>query len=528
MCPNYSAGLQLQEKKTSGMVGVVGMDRYIKEILSARVYDVAIETPVHHAPALSRRLNNQVLLKREDLQPVFSFKLRGAYNKMSRLSAEAAKRGVVAASAGNHAQGVALAGKKLGIPTVIVMPVTTPAIKIEGVRTRGGEVVLYGDTYNEAAEFAMQLVKEKGYTFVHAFDDRDVIAGQGTIGLEILRQHSGKLDAIFVPVGGGGLMAGVAAYIKYIRPEIRLIAVEAEDSACLKAAMEAGKRVILSQVGLFADGVAVNQVGEETFAILKDCVDEVITVTTDEICAAIKDVFDDTRAVAEPAGALAIAGLKKAVREQRLEGQTLMAIVTGANVNFDRLRHVSERAELGESREAILAVTIDEKPGSFRSFSQILGKRNITEFNYRYGDPAAAKIFVGVEVAEGLPGRQQLLTELSSAGLAVVDMTDNETAKLHIRHMVGGRNQQVINERVFRFEFPERPGALMTFLDLLGGRWNISMFHYRNHGAAYGRVLTGVQVPPDDYERFDEFLKLIRYPFQEETDNIAYKTFLAP
>lgn len=505
-----------------------GMEKYIKEILSARVYDVAIESPVHPAPALSRRLGNQILLKREDLQPVFSFKLRGAYNKMSRLSAEAARRGVVAASAGNHAQGVALAGSRLGIPTVIVMPVTTPAIKIDGVRSRGGQVVLHGDTYNDAAEYAMQLVEEKGYTFVHAFDDRDVIAGQGTVGLEILRQHSGDLHTIFVPVGGGGLMAGMAAYIKYIRPEIRMIAVEAEDSACLKAAMEAGKRVKLSQVGLFADGVAVNQVGKETFAILKDCVDDVITVTTDEICAAIKDVFDDTRAITEPAGALAVAGLKKAVREQGLSGQTLMAVITGANVNFDRLRHVSERAELGESREAILAVTIDEKPGSFRRFSQILGKRNVTEFNYRYGDAASAKIFVGVEVAEGLQGRQALLKSLQVAGLTVSDMTDNEAAKLHIRHMVGGRSQQVLHERVFRFEFPERPGALMTFLDLLGERWNISMFHYRNHGAAYGRVLTGIQVPAEDSRQFAEFLKMIRYPYQEETDNIAYQTFLAP
>lgn len=505
-----------------------GMEKYIKEILSARVYDVAIESPVQRAPALSRRLGNQVLLKREDLQPVFSFKLRGAYNKMSRLSPEAARRGVVAASAGNHAQGVALAGNRLGIPAVIVMPVTTPAIKIDGVRAHGGQVVLHGDTYNDAAEFAMRLVEEQGYTFVHAFDDRDVIAGQGTVGLEILRQHSGDLHAIFVPVGGGGLMAGMAAYIKYIRPEIRMIAVEAEDSACLKAALDAGQRVKLAQVGLFADGVAVNQVGQETFAILKDCVDDVITVTTDEICAAIKDVFDDTRAITEPAGALAIAGLKKAVREQGLEGQTLMAVITGANVNFDRLRHVSERAELGESREAILAVTLDEKPGSFRRFSQILGKRNVTEFNYRYGDPASAKIFVGVEIADGVQGRKQLIASLQQAGLRVVDMTDNEAAKLHIRHMVGGRSHHVHDERVFRFEFPERPGALMTFLDLLGERWNISMFHYRNHGAAYGRVLAGIQVPAQDVHQFDEFLALIRYPFHEETGNIAYQTFLAP
>ncbi|MDO9478689.1 MAG: threonine ammonia-lyase, biosynthetic [Pseudohongiella sp.] len=505
-----------------------GMEKYIKEILSARVYDVAIESPVHTAPALSRRLDNQVLLKREDMQPVFSFKLRGAYNKMSRLSAEAAQRGVIAASAGNHAQGVALAGTKLGIPTIIVMPVTTPAIKIDGVRSRGGQVILHGDTYNDAAEYAMELVEEKGYTFVHAFDDRDVIAGQGTVAMEILHQHSGRLDAIFVPVGGGGLMAGMAAYIKYLRPDIRMIAVEAEDSACLKAAMESGERVKLSQVGLFADGVAVNQVGKETFAILKHCVDEVITVTTDEICAAIKDVFDDTRAVTEPAGALAIAGLKKAVREQGLRNQVLLAVITGANVNFDRLRHISERAELGESREAVLAVTIDEKPGSFRRFSQTLGRRNVTEFNYRFGDTTAAQIFVGVEIADGANGRRDLIHALTKQGLCVVDMTDNEAAKLHIRHMVGGRSQQVLNERVFRFEFPERPGALMTFLDLLGERWNISMFHYRNHGAAYGRVMVGIQVPEQDRIPFAEFLQLTQYPFQEETDNIAYQTFLAP
>jgi threonine dehydratase len=504
------------------------IEGYIKEILSARVYDVAIESPVHLAPALSQRLGSQVFLKREDMQPVYSFKLRGAYNKMSRLSAEAAQRGVIAASAGNHAQGVALAGTKLGIQTIIVMPVTTPAIKIDGVRARGGQVILHGDTYNDAAEFAMTLVEQKGYTFVHAFDDHDVIVGQGTVAMEILRQHSSRLDAIFVPVGGGGLMAGMAAYIKYLRPDIRMIAVEAEDSACLKAAMDSGERVKLSQVGLFADGVAVNQVGKETFAIMQHCVDEVITVTTDEICAAIKDVFDDTRAVTEPAGALAIAGLKKAVREQGLKDQVLMAVITGANVNFDRLRHISERAELGESREAVLAVTLDEKPGSFRRFSRLLGRRNVTEFNYRYGDTAAAKIFVGVEIADGLDGRRDLIRELSEQGLCVTDMTDNEAAKLHIRHMVGGRSQQVVNERVFRFEFPERPGALMTFLDLLGERWNISMFHYRNHGAAYGRVMVGIQVPAQDGHLFDEFLRLTQYPHQEETSNIAYQTFLAP
>ncbi|MDP1930284.1 MAG: threonine ammonia-lyase, biosynthetic [Gammaproteobacteria bacterium] len=503
------------------------MEKYVKDILSAKVYDVAIETPIQKAAILSQRFNNEVLLKREDLQPVHSFKLRGAYNKMVGLSDEAAKKGVIAASAGNHAQGVAMAGTRLGIKTIIVMPVTTPKIKIDAVKSLGGKVILHGDTYNEAATHAQELVKEKGYTFVHAFDDAAVIAGQGTVGLEIVRQHSGRLDAIFVPVGGGGLMAGIAAYIKFIRPEIKLIAVESEDSACLQAALKAQRRVVLSQVGLFADGVAVAQIGKETFRILRKLVDDVVTVTTDEICAAVKDVFDDTRAVTEPAGALAIAGMKKYVREYALTGKTLLAVVTGANVNFDRLRHISERTELGEHREAVLAVTIDERPGSFRHFSSALGKRNITEFNYRYGDPVSAKIFVGIEINDTENGRRELLTDLKSKHFKVVDMSDNEAAKLHIRHMVGGRNQEIDNERVYRFEFPERPGALMKFLDLLGGRWNISMFHYRNHGAAYGRVLVGVQIPSKDKKQFAGFLKEIGYRHWDETDNIAYQTFLA-
>lgn len=504
------------------------MEKYVKAILSARVYDVAIESPIHKAPILTQRLHNQVLLKREDMQPVHSFKLRGAYNRMAGLTPEAARKGVIAASAGNHAQGVAMAGTRMGIKTIIVMPVTTPAIKIDAVKALGGKVVLHGDTYNEAAAHAQALVAEKGYTFVHAFDDPEVIAGQGTVGLEIARQHSAPLDALFVPVGGGGLMAGVAAYLKYIRPEIRLIAVEAEDSACLQAALQAGRRVLLSQVGLFADGVAVAQVGKEPFRILRKLVDEVVTVTTDEICAAVKDVFDDTRAVTEPAGAVAVAGLKKYVRERALTGQTLMAVVTGSNVNFDRLRHISERTELGEQREAVLAVTIDEKPGSFRQFSLALGRRNVTEFNYRYGDPQRAKIFVGVQIADPLHGRRDLLAELQSRHFQVVDMSDNEAAKLHIRHMVGGRSQALAHERVYRFEFPERPGALMKFLDLLGGRWNISMFHYRNHGAAYGRVLAGLQVPPQDMAAFAQFLTQIGYRCWDETDNVAYQTFLAP
>lgn len=504
------------------------MEKYVKRILSAKVYDVAIETPIHEAPLLSRRLSNKIALKREDLQPVHSFKIRGAYNKMASLTAEAAKHGVIAASAGNHAQGIAMAGAKLGIKTIIVMPVTTPRIKSDAVKLLGGKVVLFGDTYNEAAKHAAKLVEENGYTFVSAFDDPDVIAGQGTVGLEIVRQHSAKIDAIFVPVGGGGLMAGIAAYVKFIRPEIKLIAVEAEDSACLKAALEAQRRVVLPQVGLFADGVAVAQIGKETFKVLRHLVDEVVTVTTDEICAAIKDIFDDTRAVTEPAGALAIAGMKKYVREKAIVDKRLLAIVSGANVNFDRLRHISERTELGEQREAVLAVSIDEKPGSFKNFSKALGRHNITEFNYRLGDPSSAKIFVGVEIADGVNGRNRLIEDLQRKKISVIDMSDNEAAKLHIRHMVGGRIKQIENERVYRFQFPERPGALMKFLDLLGGRWNISMFHYRNHGAAYGRVLVGIQVSERDRKVFTRCLDDIAYPYWDETDNVAYHTFLAP
>lgn len=503
------------------------MEKYVKEILSARVYEVAIETPVQSAPLLSQRLCNKVMLKREDLQPVHSFKLRGAYNKMASLTPADAARGVIAASAGNHAQGVAMAGSRLGIKTVIVMPVTTPRIKSDAVKALGGRVILHGDTYDEASAHAKTLVKEKGYTFVHAFDDSAVIAGQGTVGLEILRQHGKDLDVLFVPVGGGGLMAGIAIYIKYVRPDIRLVAVESEDSACLQAALKAGRRVTLPQVGLFADGVAVAQIGKEPFRILRKYIDEVITVSTDEICAAVKDIFDDTRAVAEPAGALAVAGLKKYAREHSLTGKSLMGVVTGANVNFDRLRHIAERSELGEQREVVLAVTIDERPGSFRQFSSALGKRNITEFNYRYGDETSAKIFVGVQIPDPENGRGDLLETLGRH-FNVIDMTDNETAKLHIRHMVGGRSQSIENERVYRFEFPERPGALMKFLDLLGGRWNISMFHYRNHGADYGRVLVGIQVPDEEMRAFSEFLSAIGYSFWEETDNVAYQTFLAP
>ena len=459
-------------------------ESYVKRILNARIYDLVVETPIDQAAQLSARIGNDVLLKREDLQPVFSFKLRGAYNKMLSLNEEQLSKGVVAASAGNHAQGLALSAQKLGVKATIVMPSTTPQIKVNAVKARGAKVVLRGDTYDEASDYAQNLVVEKGMTYIHPFDDPDVIAGQGTIAMEILRQVSGPLDAVFIPVGGGGLCAGMAAYIKYVRPEIKVIAVEPDDAACLAAAMEAGRRVRLKHVGIFADGTAVAQIGKETFKVLKDTVDEVVTVSADEISAAIKDIFDDTRSICEPSGALGVAGLKKYVERTGVEGQTLLAVDSGANINFDKLRYISERTEIGEKREAILAVTIPEKPGSFKAFCTALSKRSITEFNYRMGDPAQAQIFVGVQVSSD-DDRVDLVADLESKGYPLVDMTDNEIAKLHIRHMVGGRAVEAINEAVYRFEFPERPGALMSFLNKLGGRWNISMFHYRNHGAAY-------------------------------------------
>lgn len=500
---------------------------YIKRILNARVYDVAQETPLDPMRFLSMRINNRVLLKREDLQPVFSFKLRGAYNKMCHLPKEALYRGVVAASAGNHAQGLALAAARMGVKATIVMPRTTPQIKVDAVKARGARVILQGDTYDEAAAYAQQLVQEKGMTYVHPYDDPEVIAGQGTIGMEIARQHPDKLYAVFVPVGGGGLCAGVAAFLKYVRPDVKVFAVEAEDSACLAAAMKAKKRVKLSQVGLFADGTAVAQIGEETFRVLRKTIDGVITVTTDEICAAIKDIFEDTRSIAEPSGALALAGLKKYVADNDLRDENLVAIDSGANTNFDRLRYISERTETGEKREAVLAVTIPERPGSFKQFCNTLGKRNITEFNYRYADQQAAHIFVGVQVAAGGKDREDLLRELASKDYPVLDMTDNEMAKLHIRHLVGGRAPSVSDERVFRFEFPERPGALMQFLTGLGQRWNISLFHYRNHGAADGRVLAGLQVPHEEYRQLEKYLDSLGYPWVEETGNEAYRLFLS-
>lgn len=501
--------------------------RYIKKILEARVYDVAIESPLERAPLLSRRISNEVLLKREDLQPVFSFKLRGAYNKIVQLPEAIREAGVICASAGNHAQGVALSARHLGIKAVIVMPRTTPDIKVKAVRERGGKVVLHGDSFDEALKHAREIEAQEGMTFVHPYDDPDVIAGQGTVGMEILRQHSGRLDAVFIPVGGGGLAAGVAAYIKYLRPEVKVFAVEPEDAACLKAAMEKKRRVILSEVGLFADGAAVKQVGKETFRVLRKTIDGVITANTDEICAAIKDIFEDTRSICEPAGALALAGLKKWVAETGVRDHTLVAIHSGANVNFDRLRHISERAELGEQREALIAVTIPERPGSFRQFCQVLGRRGITEFNYRYSDDHEANIFVGVQTRPG-DDLQPLLNSLSEKGYPVLDMSGNEMAKLHTRHMVGGHTSRPdLEELLFRVQFPERPGALLNFLLALGERWNISLFHYRNHGAAYGRVLVGFQIASGDKSRLRKDLKKIPYPMIEETGNPAYQVFLS-
>ncbi|MBW6477338.1 MAG: threonine ammonia-lyase, biosynthetic [Chromatiales bacterium] len=501
------------------------LNDYIKRILTARVYDVAIETPLEAAPALSERLDNQVWLKREDLQPVFSFKLRGAYNRMVNLSPEERARGVIAASAGNHAQGIALSAARLGIDALIVMPKTTPEIKVQSVASRGARISLHGNTYNDAAEYARILAEEEGRTFVHPYDDPDVIAGQGTIAMEILRQHRGDIDAIFVPVGGGGLIAGIAAYIKYLHPQIRIIGVEPEDAACMYEALRAGERVVLDQVGIFADGVAVRQVGEEPFRIAQRYVDEVILVTTDEICAAIKDIFEDTRSITEPAGALAVAGLKKYVQREGCSGRELVAIDSGANINFDRLRHVAERAELGEQREMLLAVTIPERPGSFRTFCETLGQRAITEFNYRYAGSSDAHIFVGVQMGRGQQEKQALLQLLRERDYPLLDISDNEMAKLHIRHMVGGR-AAAENERLLRFEFPERPGALLRFLNHIGQHWNISLFHYRNHGAAYGRVLCGIQVPDAEQQAFTEFLEQLGYPYWHESDNPVYPLFL--
>lgn len=501
------------------------MDSYLKKILNAKVYDVAIETPLELAPNLSARINNRVLLKREDMQPVFSFKLRGAYNKMAQLSAEQLKRGVIAASAGNHAQGVALSANKLGCEATIVMPVTTPQIKIQAVERRGAKVVLFGESYSDAYQHALKLEQEYQMTFVHPYDDPDVIAGQGTIGMEILRKHPQPIHAIFTAIGGGGLAAGVAAYVKQVRPEIRVIGVQPVDSDAMSRSIKEKNRVMLEHVGLFADGVAVKQVGEETYRLCSELLDDVILVDTDAICAALKDVFEDTRSILEPAGALAVAGAKLYAAQQNLNNQTLVAVTSGANMNFDRLRFVAERAEIGEKREALLAVTIPETPGSFREFCNLLGKRSITEFNYRYADSKQAQVFVGLQIRDRSE-RDDLIAKLKQNKLAILDLTDNEVAKLHLRHLVGGHSPAVKNEIVYRFEFPERPGALMNFLNSMNHNWNISLFHYRNHGADFGRVLIGMQVPEHDKHVLDDFLSGLGYRFWDETHNPAYQLFL--
>ena len=500
-------------------------DGYLEKILTAKVYDVAIESPLEPARAMSARLGNAILLKREDQQPVFSFKLRGAYNKMANLEAAKLARGVICASAGNHAQGVALAAERLGARAVVVMPVTTPRIKVEAVAARGAAVVLHGDSYHEASLHAKDLARKRRLTFVHPYDDPLVIAGQGTIGLEILRQHPHPIDAIFVPVGGGGLIAGIAAYVKRVAPKTRVIGVEPVDSNAMQRSLAAGRRVTLPHVNLFADGVAVRQVGRETFRLCRELVDSMVLVDTDEICAAIKDMFEDTRTVVEPAGALALAGVKRWVERRRPEGRTFVAISGGANMNFDRLRFVAERAELGEHREAVLAVTIPERPGSFRALCTLLGRRSVTEFNYRFAPRSQAHVFLGVAVA-GRDETQRLVAQLKAAGLPAEDLSDNEMAKTHVRHLVGGRTPGAADETLYRFEFPERPGALMNFLNRMGSGWNISLFHYRNLGADVGRVLVGLQVPSRERGAFRRFLRELGYDYVDETRNPAYRFFL--
>lgn len=498
---------------------------YRQKIENSHVYDVAKKTPLEFQPNLSNRINNRVLLKREDMQPVFSFKLRGAYNKMASLPADALQRGVITASAGNHAQGVAMSAQKLNCRAVIVMPTTTPLIKINAVKARGAEVVLFGDSYSDAYVHALELEQSEELTFVHPYDDPDVIAGQGTIAMEIINAHPGPIDAIFCCVGGGGLLAGIASYIKAVRPEIKIIGVEAKGAEAMTDSLKKGERVVLEQVGLFADGAAVKQVGEHTFALCQQYVDEMLVVDNDAICAAIKDVFEDTRSILEPAGALAIAGLKEYATREKLQGKTLIAIASGANMNFDRLRFVAERAEIGEKREAVLAVTIPERPGAFKRFCRLLGQRNITEFNYRYSNPNEAHIYVGVAVHDPAE-TAKLVADLQAHELPTLDLTDNEVAKLHLRHLVGGHAPQAKNEVLFRFEFPEKPGALTKFLDTMGHNWNISLFHYRNHGADFGRVLVGMQVPPNEQTEFLAFLQALGYDYWDESENPAYKLFL--
>jgi threonine dehydratase len=498
---------------------------YLQRILTARVYDVAQETPLEPARALSRRLGNHVLLKREDQQSVFSFKLRGAYNKMAHLSAAQLARGVICASAGNHAQGVALAAKRLGCRAVVVMPVTTPRVKVDAVQALGGEVVLHGDSYSDAYGHALGLQRKQRLSFVHPFDDPDVIAGQGTIGMEILRQHQGPLDAVFVAVGGGGLISGVASYIKAVRPQVRVIGVQTVDSDAMLRSVRAGKRVELTDVGLFADGTAVKLVGEETFRITRELVDGFVVVDTDEVCAAIKDVFQDKRSILEPSGAMGVAAIKQYVARHKLKGKTLVAITCGANMNFDRLRFVAERAEFGEQREALFAVTIPERRGSFKQFCALIGPRAVTEFNYRISDANVAHVFVGIAITRR-DEAARIARQFERRGFATLDLTDDELAKEHVRHMVGGRSELARHERLLRFVFPERPGALMRFLSAMDPGWNISLFHYRNQGADYGRILVGIQVPASDRDAFDRFLDKLAYPYTEETRNPVYALFL--
>lgn len=503
------------------------MTDYVRKILDTRVYDVAVQTPLDPMVRLSARLGSPVLLKREDLQPVFSFKIRGAYNKISRLSAAERAAGVICASAGNHAQGVALSAQRLGIKATIVMPVTTPPIKIDAVRYWGGNAVLFGDTFDEAAAHARLLQAEGGLTYVHPYDDPDVIAGQGTIGMEILQQHPDPIEAVFVPIGGGGLAAGVASFIKFLRPETKVIGVEPVDAASMKAAIAADERVVLDRVGLFADGVAVRQAGVENFRLCRDLLDDVLVADTDEMCAAIKDVFEDMRVLVEPAGALSLAGLKNYAAANPTRTGALVAICSGANLNFDRLRHVAERAEVGEAREILLGVTIPEQPGSYRRFIETIGNRTITEFNYRYADARAANVFVGMKLDDAKHAKPALIAQLEGLGYKVLDISADETAKLHIRYMVGGRAPPALDdEMILRFEFPERPGALLKFLDQMGPDWNITLFHYRNHGADYGRVLVGIQVPADDRARLAERLASLGYPYEDETANPVYRMFL--
>ena len=501
-------------------------ESYAKKILNARVYDVARQTPLEPMPRLSTRLANRVLLKREDLQPVFSFKLRGAYNMMANLPPAVLGKGVVAASAGNHAQGVALAAARLGVSATIVMPVTTPPIKVAAVKAFGAQAQLQGDGFDDAKAFALALCERNGCVFIPPFDHPDIIAGQGTVGLEILQDSGGAVDAIFVPVGGGGLIAGVAAMVKYLQPQIRVIGVEPDDAPTLHHALAARSRVTLETVGLFADGVAVRQIGEETFRVAREVVDEVVLVSGDEICAAIRDIFEDKRIVAEPAGALSLAGLKHYVARTRCADQALVAIASGANIGFERLAYVAERASFGEQTEALFAVTVPERPGSFREFCQAIGRRPITEFNYRYCDATEAQVFAGVALHKGDRERQALRSRLLDKGYSVEDLTDNEMAKLHLRHMVGGRARQVADERLYSFEFPERPGALLNFLTRMAVGWNISLFHYRNQGGDFGRVLVGLQVPTTDHVRFAAFLEGLGYRYCEQTNNITYRLFL--